>query len=351
MTRTSHTLGAASLLALATFAAAPAFAAETQAGQTITNTVQVNFQVGGVDQTQVSASDTLTVDRKVNVSVVELGASATEVSPGQLAAVTTFQVTNASNAPLDFALGATQQVGGTGAFGATDTFDATSVRIYVDANANGTWDSTDTLVTYLDEIASDSTRTVFVLADIPVGRVTGDIAAMTLTATGREAGAAASMGAALVQTTGANTSGVDTVFADGAGATDSARDAAFSARDDYRVLAAALAVVKASRVVSDPFNGTTNPRMIPGATVEYCIAVANAAGGATATNVAIADTLPTTTTYMSAFGTLVNGTMTGAVCNGDGTPGGSFAAGAVSATLPSVSAGATRTIVFRVTIN
>jgi uncharacterized repeat protein (TIGR01451 family) len=31
--------------------------------------------------------------------------------------------------------------------------------------------------------------------------------------------------------------------------------------------------------------------MIPGAVVEYCIAVANAAGSATATNISVSDTL------------------------------------------------------------
>jgi uncharacterized repeat protein (TIGR01451 family) len=52
--------------------------------------------------------------------------------------------------------------------------------------------------------------------------------------------------------------------------------------------------------------------MIPGAVVEYCIAVANAAGSATATNISVSDTLPAATTYLAAFGIKVNGTVTGA---------------------------------------
>ena len=264
MIRVSHWLGAASLVALSALAATPASAAGVTAGSSIQNTVNVNYKVGGVDQTQISASDTFTVDRKVNVTVTEVGATTTSVSPGQLSAVDTFTVTNNSNAVLDFALTAAQQTGGAGAHSNTDNFDVTNVRIYVDTNGNGTYDAADTQVTYLDELGADQTKTVFIVSDIPLGRATGDVAAVTLTATGREGGTTGSQGIALVQTTGANTSGMDTVFADVAGATDAARDAAHSAKGDYTVLAAALTVTKVSSVISDPFHGTTNPKMIPG---------------------------------------------------------------------------------------
>jgi uncharacterized repeat protein (TIGR01451 family) len=351
MKRTSQWLGAASLCVLAGLAAAPAHASGVTAGQTITNTVQVNYQVGGVAQTAVSASDTFTVDRKVNVTVTEVGSTTISVSPGQAAAVTTFSVTNLSNAVLDFALTAAQQTGGAGAHSNTDDFDVTNVKIYVDTDGSGTFNAGDTQVTYLDELGADASKTVFIVADIPLGRATGDVAAVTLTATGREGAGAGSMGVALVQTSTANTAGMDTVFADGAGATDAARDAAFSAKDDYTVLGAALTVTKVSSVISDPLNGTTNPKMIPGSVVQYCITVTNAAGGASAGTVAISDLLPTTTTYQSSFGILVNGTVTGSTCNADGTAGGSFASGTVSATIPTVIAGDARTVLFRVTVN
>jgi uncharacterized repeat protein (TIGR01451 family) len=362
MTRASYRLGTASLLVLAALAATPAYAAGTAAGSTVTNTVSVNFQVGGVAQTAVSASNSFTVDRKVNLTVAEVGSATTSVSPGQLAAVTTFTVTNLSNATLDFALTAAQQVGGAGAHSNTDNFDATNVKIYVDANANGVYDAgTDTLVTYLDELAADTSKTVFVVADIPVSQVTNDVAAVTLTATGREGGGAGSMGIALVDNaSSANTAGMDTVFADGAGATDAAKDAAFSAKDDYTVLAAALTATKTSKVISDPINNVTNPKMIPGAVVEYCIAVANAAGSATATSVALSDVLPAATTYQ-ASSLKLNGTVTGVTCNTDGTAVtdaadadlGDYNSGTktVSGTIASLAAGVTRTLVFRVTIN
>jgi uncharacterized repeat protein (TIGR01451 family) len=314
--------------------------------------VTVNYQVGSVAQTATSASNSFTVDRKVNLTVAEVGTTTTTVSPGQTAAVTTFTVTNTSNATLDFALTAAQQTGGAGAHSNTDTFDVTNVKIYVDTNANGTYDAgTDTLVTYLDELAADASKTVFVVADVPLSLTTGDVAAVTLTATGREGGASGSQGIALTETSGANTAGMDTVFADTAGATDANRDAAFSAKDDYTILAAALTVTKLSTVISDPINGSTNPKAIPGATIEYCITVNNAAGSATATSVAISDPLPSTVTYNSAYGIFLNGTVTSGVCNADGSAGGSFASGTVSGTLTSVAATETKTLRFRATIN
>jgi hypothetical protein len=352
MKHSARWLSAAGLSALAVLGANPAYAAGTTAGSTITNSVTVAFQVGGVAQTGTSASDTLTVDRTVNLTVAEVGTTTTTVSPGQSAAVTTFTVTNSSNAVLDFALAATQQVGGTGAHSNTDTFDVTNVKIYRDANANGTFESaSDTLVTYLDELAADATATVFVVSDVPLALTTGSVAAVTLTATGREGGTSGSQGAALVQTTGGNTSGMDTVFADVAGATDAARDAAHSAKDDYTIYAAALTAVKTSKIISDPVNGTTNPKFIPGATIQYCIAISNASGSATATSVGITDPMPAQVTYDSTYGIKTNGSVdASSQCLTDGVGTGSFASNTVSGTLASVAAGETKTLLFRATI-
>lgn len=351
MTRTKRLLATASVLAVAGFAASPAFAAGTTAGSTITNTVTVNFQVGGVSQNAVTATDNLTVDRKINLVVAQLGTTTTSVSPGQTAAVTGFTVTNSSNATLDFALAVTQSAGGTAAHGGTDNFNVSNVKLYLDTDNSGTYNAGDTLITYLDEIPADATKTVFVVSDIPLGRSTGDVANVRLTATAAESGGAGSLGATVTQTSGANTSGMDTVFADTNANGNVAGDGASFAENDYTVLAAALSALKTSKIISDPVNGSTNPKMIPGATVEYCIAVSNAAGSATATNVALSDPLPAQTTYDSTFGIKLNGTVTGSVCNADGTAGGSFASNTVSGTLSNIAAGGKSTMVFRVTIN
>ena len=145
---------------------------------------------------------------------------------------------------------------------------------------------------------------------MPLGRSTNDVAGVRLTGTAAEATAAGSLGATITQTAGANTAGVDTVFADTNADGNTARDGIHFDEDDYTILAANLTATKTSRIISDPLNGTTNPKMIPGAVVEYCITVSNAAGSATASNVAFSDTLPAETTYESSFGVLVNGTVT-----------------------------------------
>ena len=353
MTRTIRLLASASTLAVATLAASPALAEGTAAGTTITNSVTLNYKVGGVDQSAVTASDTgFKVDRKVNLTVAEVGTTTTSVTPGEDNAVTAFTVTNASNAPLDFALAASQLSGGTAAHGGTDNFNATTIKIFADTNNNASFDAgTDQEVAYLDEVAADTSKRVFVVAKIPVGRSTGDVAGVRLSATAAEGETAGSQGATVTQTTGANTANVDTVFADTNSAGNVARDGIHFAEDDYTILAASLTATKTNRVISDPFNGTTNPKMIPGAVVEYCIAVANGAGSATASGISVSDILPATTTYDSAFGIKLNGTVTGATCNADGTSGGSFASGTVSGTLADLAAGATRTLVFRVSVN
>lgn len=339
-----------SLAAVVFATAAPAFAAGTTAGTVITNNVTVDYQVGGVNQTQRTASDNFTVDRRVNLTVAEVGAVTTSVVPGQSDASVAFTLTNTTNAPLDFALAATQQAGGTAAHGGTDNFDITALSLFRDVNGNNSYDAgTDTPLTFVDELAADASITILVVGNIPGTQLNGDVSGVRLTATAREAGTASALGAAITETTGANTAGVDTVFADTAGVVDAARDGAHSDDDDFTIVTATLNVTKTSRVISDPVNNTTNPKMIPGAVIEYCIAVANT-GGAAATNVAINDPVPGELTF-SAGTILLNGTVTGAACNADGVAGGSFADPNVSGTIASVAAGDTRTLVFRATVN
>lgn len=345
MKTVTRAFGIAAAGAGAALAASPAQAAGTQAGSTITNTVTVNYSVGGVAQTAQTASNAITVDRKVIITIAS-AATTTTVSPGQTAASTAFTVTNSSNDTIDIGLAVVNQAGGAAQHGGTDVFDVSNFKFYSDA-------ALTTLITYLDEVAPDASRTVYVAADIPISTTNGQIAGDILTGTAQAGGSAGTQGAVLTATSGANTSGVDTVFADGAGATDAANDGKFSARGDYTVSAPVLTVTKTSTLISDPVNGTTNPKAIPGATMEYCIQVANAAGAATATNLAITDPLPSTVTYSSGYGIFLNGTVTGGTCNADGTAGGTYTAATttVSGTLNNLAAGSTTTLRFRTTIN
>lgn len=350
MTNKLKLLAGGSIVAAVMTAATPAYAAGTASGALITNTVTVDFQVSGVAQTQRTASDTFTVDRRINLTVAEVGTVTTSVVPGQAGASVAFTVTNTSNAPLDFALSATQIAGGTAAHGGTDTFDVTGLSMFRDVNGNNAYDAgTDTALTFLDEIAADASVTVLLVGGVPLTETNGEVAGVRLTATAREPGVIGTQGAAITQWTAANTSGIDTVFADAAGVADAARDGAHSDDDDFTVVTAALGVTKTSRVVSDPVNLTTNPKMIPGAVIEYCIAIANT-GGAAASSIVLNDPVPSQLTF-TAGSILLNGTTTGLTCNADGVAGGTYTAPTVNGTIASIAAGATRTLVFRATVN
>jgi uncharacterized repeat protein (TIGR01451 family) len=352
------------------FATTSAYAAGSIGGTTISNTATVAYSVGGVSQPTVSNTPTVfTVDRKVVFRVDETAPTGTTtVAPGQSAAVTTFTVANTSNFYMDFGLSVAQPAGGTATHGGTDNFDATGVTIWVDTNGNGTLETTggtpDTQINYIDELAPDTSRVVFVLANIPAGRATNDVAGVTLTAQARDGASTytqatstwtvttGAQGAVSTNTAGVNTAGMDTVLADTAyDANNTASDGLGVAKDDYTVSNAAISLTKTIKPVSDGFNTAVNAKMIPGATVQYCIIAANAAGGATATGVSITDPVPSTLSIVA--GSLrINGTATAGVCNADGVAGGTIAGQNVSSgTLNNIAAGANVTIYFNATIN
>jgi uncharacterized repeat protein (TIGR01451 family) len=332
-------------IAVTALAAGPALAAGTAAGTVITNNVTVDYEVGGINQTDVTASNNVTVDRKVNLTVARVDNTATVVTPGAVSQAVTYTVQNTSNAVLDFELAAAQTASGSPAgISGTDSFNVNAPITYYLDTGNSVFDGTDTLITHLDALAADATATVHaVAASVPGSLANGAIAAMTLTATAKANDNGTALGTNLTQA-GTNTAGVDTIFADGNGPTDAVRDAAFSATDDYIVLTATLSATKTSRIVAGDFGTGTN---IPGATIEYCIAVTNAAGGAAATNITLSDTLPGQVTYVPAFGVKTGGTD----CITPGAGNGSFAGNVVSGTVANLAAGATQTLIFRATIN
>lgn len=54
---------------------------------------------------------------------------------------------------------------------------------------------------------------------------------------------------------------------------------------------------KTNTLISDPVNGATNPKMIPGALVRYCLTITNSGPGIAA-DIAITDALPAATTFV-----------------------------------------------------
>lgn len=338
------------LLALALFSGGvqTAYAVGTASNTLISNTATVDYQVGGIAQTQLTSNTaSFVVDNRVDLTVADSTGTYVDVVPGATAQVLTFSVTNTGNTTQDFALAA---AAGNDPYGGADNFNATGVSVFVESGATPGYQAAQDTATFIDELAADGTATVYIVASIPVAQVNGDIAAYNLTATTHDGGAAG-LGTVAVATAGANNPAtVDVVFGDIAGSIDAANDGAHSAAGAYRVASAALSVTKSVAVVSDPFNLTTNPKTIPGATMRYTVAVQNASTTTAASNVVLVDAVQANTTYVANSVTLGGVTQTDAAGD-DAADWNVTNANSVTVTVPTVAAGATATITFDVTIN
>lgn len=399
---------AALFAAFATGGLAPAYAAGTAAGTTISNKATVNYSVGGVAQSPVESSPTgnnaagtgagsstnFVVDRRLALTVAEQDAAMTvNVSPGQTATVLKFTVSNAGNDTQDVLLQAIQRANGTtGGGSGTDNFTSNNTKVFIDSNNNGVYDSATDTTLFIDELAPDASKTVFVVSDIPLTQIDGDAAKISLVAQEASGGAAGTQGLVINNDTNGHTSpamvagngstvtllGIATTTADSAttvqnvfadlttsgvsssGTTDVVSNGQASDTGTLMVVSAKLTVTKTSKVVSDPINNTSSPKAIPGAVIEYCIILQNT-GTQAASPVSINDSIPANTTYVP--NSIKGGvTVAGGVCTSSSgtalsdasdTDNGSFVSGNVTVNFPSpgVAAGTTTAALFQVTIN
>jgi uncharacterized repeat protein (TIGR01451 family) len=126
----------------------------------------------------------------------------------------------------------------------------------------------------------------------------------------------------------------------------------------FSVQTAAITLAKTSIVLNDPINGVTNPKAIPGATVQYCLFAANG-GPLSATTIILTDTVPIEVAF-------VPGSMrSGANCAGAATVedddnsgaddsdaiGASFASGTIIAIAASIASGGTLALIFNAVVN
>jgi len=343
---------ALAIAALALGAADVVQAAGTLAGTNISNVATVNYTVGAVAQPALTANADFVVDRRIDMTLTPVPVALVSVTPGTAGNLIAFTLTNTSNAALDFSTAVANRANGTADpyGGATpDGFDSTNAS-FADNNNSSAYESGTDTSAIVTNLAPDTARLVFVVSSIPGGQASGTVAVVTLTATATELG-----GAALSQSAGADVAAtVQTVFADGAGDTDAVRDAAFSDSSGFLVQGATVTVTKTEAVLSDPINGGTNPKHIPGAIVEYTVTVANAAGAALpATSVTLTDAMPANVTfqpdaYAVGFGIRVGGVNQSNAADADA---GSFGAGTVTVTIASLAPGASTVITFRVAVN
>lgn len=392
----------AAVLALTLVLAGQVYAGGTDSGTDIDNLATVTYNVGTVAQTEIESAPgpggnttpgngngavtTFKVDNKIDLTVARVDGSAVSVNPGENEVVLEFTVTNNGNTTQDYDLTAVVAAAGDGSgLGNTDGFDMDNVQVFAEEGTTsgyqpGPGAGTDT-DDYIDELAQDTSHTVYIVADTPLvdneapdaGSVLdGKFSVYHLRATTNEGGSAASQGAVTTDDSGVadDPAAVQVVFADGQGtdtANDAANDGEHSDDDDYEVAGAQLTVTKTSDIISDPINNTTNPKRIPGATVEYTLTIANAGGASSAADsVVTVDNIPTNTTYTAASMT-VNKDAGGALALDDDNAGESLPgspeqydvigdhnasnAGAVTIEMEDVEAGESYVIKFRITID
>ena len=207
-------------------------------------------------------------------------------------------MTNTSNEVMDFSLAAANVTG--------DAGDMQNFKVYVESAAtpDGYTDGVDT-ATFVDELAADTSVVVYVLADDKGELTDQEVADITLLATARQTLAAdgkrvatsGALGDVLTATPGGTANGlstVETVFADAVnssqGDTTAANSGSASAVNSYELSTATLALSKLQTLISDP-TGSSVPKSVPGAVVEYCLQVTNS-GSDAASAVSFTDTLP-----------------------------------------------------------
>ncbi len=281
-----------------------ALAVGTDAGVTIANQAQVDYDVATVAQ-ELILSDPLgnstpglgsganttdfVVDNRVDFTLVEFGLiGPTPVNPGQANAVTTFQLTNTGNATQDYGLAAANLAIGVSVNGNVDSADMSNLRAFADTNGSGDFNAGD--LAFVDELLEDASILVFIVVDASISLVNGDVGNVEMTATTHDSGTVGTLDPLTTDDAGIPdvAATVQVVFADdGPGAVG---DGLETARDGYVVSSAALRITKTSQVLSDPFNLGVNPKAIPGATVEYTITVQNN-GSVDADQVQITDVL------------------------------------------------------------
>jgi len=306
-----------------TFFSSNLFAA---AGDTISTTATVNYDIGGVPGTD-NASVSFIEDRRINFSVTESnGGLAVPVISGMTDAVMQFTVSNTGNIAQDFLLTAVNTSPNPFGFPA-DNFDplAGTIQVFVESGATPGYQAVEDIAVHVDELAMNATRMVYVVADMP-GQVIDDVAAIALIAQAAEGGAVGIEGAAInaddnnhISPAGSFSNGatnmaagtpvtvpdsaltMETVFNDPAGlspedvSTDLNQDITSNGQHSnagaYQVMSP-VGIVKTVTVI-DTLGGA-DPH--PGATLRYQLDV-TVSGNTAVDNLIISDVIPANTTY------------------------------------------------------
>jgi uncharacterized repeat protein (TIGR01451 family) len=295
------------LIAASSAMTLPAFAADyditefdTLFGTDISNTATLKYQVNGTDIDETSNTVEFKVDRKVIFSVTD-NQTATDpvvVNAGDNA-VTVYTIQNDSNAPISFQL-TVPPIGTTYSYvdptdGVTvitvDSTDTAAIIPLATGNANTpvTVDITVTLTVPNDADSGDQIFTPLNIiavepannADIGTGVNAGDQITATPSTVDWDEG--------VIQTITIS----DLLNADGV-------SVELDNTQEFIVAASDIALVKSVIILSDPVNGTTKPKAIPGAVVEYTLTITNS-GLIAANDVDLTDEVPAVFDFSDAY--------------------------------------------------
>lgn len=303
------------------FATTNVFAA---AGDSISNTATISYDIGGVPGTD-NASVSFLEDRRINFIVTEdNGSAAVPVISDMTDAVMQFTVTNTGNGIQDFLLTAINTA--PNPFGVpADNFDPLTIQVFVESNVTPGYQLAEDTAVFIDELVVNVSQIVYVVADLPT-QLIDDVSAIAMIAQIAEGGAVGVEGPAInaddngrISPAGVFSNGstnvlagtsntipdspatMETVFNDPAGlspedvSTDGLQDIAGNGQHSdtgaYQVMSP-VAIVKTITVI-DPLGGT-DPH--PGATLRYQLDVI-VTGNTAVDNLVINDVIPANTTY------------------------------------------------------
>ncbi len=315
--------------ALTAFTVGQAHAAGTAAGTNVQNIFTLDYQVGGVDQDQITNDGTggnadptsFTVDRVIDLSVTE-DATTVDSTPGATEALS-FTLTNDGNDSQQYSFALLDEA-------ANNDFDGSPYSIYYeDPSSPGTFILFDG--TAWPTLTPDQSINVEIRGDIPTGATDGQQETLSLLATTVDG-----TGTPVTQDTDGNDadlSVVENVFGDDPASADASSgdsttvpDGIDSATSTFIIATADLAGDKVVNMITEdgsnctnfatPADSTVHP--VPGACIEYVITVTNT-GSEAATAIAISDTLNTNLTFVDAVdsGFTVSGTLTEPAANTD----------------------------------
>jgi uncharacterized repeat protein (TIGR01451 family) len=315
-------------------------AAGTPAGSVISNTATVTYNVsGGPTVTVPSNASSFTVSELLNVTAVSADAGNVTVASPDTNKVLTFTITNTGNGTETYALTANRAVGGDQFDPATGTAGSIFIENGLQPGFQATGPNADTL--YIPGVndlilnansAGASSKTVYLVNDMPGGLANGDLGKATITASSTTPGAAgATAGSSLA---GLGDGGVDAVVGTSKGTA--------TITGTFQIATFNVVVNKTASVL-DPFGGS---KVVPGSVITYTITV-NVTGSGTAQSVIVNDPIPANTTYVT-NSLKVNGAARTDATDGDNAQ---FAGGNAQATFGNMTAPLTNILTFQATVN